>query len=117
VRDNLPCAGVEELAGDVRPALAGEMPDVSAYSTIFLGCPIWWGSEPMVVRSFLDAVDLTGKTIVPFTTHGGSGLGSVPANLQSYIADASFLEGKAIAGTDVDAAHDEVVSWAKSLGV
>ena len=107
----------DELAADARPAIAGEMPDVSGYGTVFVGCPVWWGNEPMVVRTFLDAVDLSDKVIVPFTTHAGSGLGSVPANLQARIPDATFLDGKAVAGTAVDGARDEVVSWAQSLGV
>ncbi len=106
-----------ELAGDARPELAGDMPDVSGYDTVFLGCPIWWGSEPMVVRTFLDAVDLSGKTVVPFTTHGGSGLGSVPSNLEARIANATFLDGKAVAGTAVDGARDEVVQWVHGLGL
>ena len=106
-----------EQADDARPALAGDMPDVSGYSTVFVGCPIWWGSEPMVVRSFLDAVDLSGKTVVPFTTHGGSGLGSVPANLQQRIPEATFLEAKAVAGTAVDGARDGVVQWVQGLGL
>lgn len=106
-----------ELAGDARPALTGEMPDVSGYDTVFIGCPIWWGSEPMVIRTFLDAVDLSGKKVVPFTTHGGSGLGSVPSNLQARITGAQFLEAKAVAGTAVDGAQDEVVEWALGLGV
>ena len=106
-----------ELAGDARPELAGDMPDVLGYDTVFLGCPIWWGSEPMVVRTFLDAVDLSGKTVVPFTTHGGSGLGSVPSNLEARIANAAFLDGKAVAGTAVDGARDEVVQWVQGLGL
>lgn len=104
-----------ELADDARPAIAGDLPDVSSYDTVFVGCPIWWGSEPMVVRTFLDAVDLSGKTVVPFTTHGGSGLGSVPSNLQGRIAGATFLEAKAVAGTAVDGARDEVVQWVQGL--
>ncbi len=104
-----------EQRDDVRPALAGDLPDVSGYDTVFLGCPIWWGSEPMVVRTFLDAVDLSGKTVVPFTTHGGSGLGNVPANLQARVPGATFVDGKAVAGTAVDGAHDEVVDWVTSL--
>jgi flavodoxin len=105
----------DELKKDVRPALAGDLPDVSGYDTVFLGCPIWWGSEPMVVRTFLDAVDLSGKTVVPFTTHGGSGLGNVPANLQARVPGATFVDGKAVAGTAVDDARDEVVDWVTSL--
>ena len=105
----------DELKKDVRPALAGDLPDVSGYDTVFVGCPIWWGSEPMVVRSFLDAVDLSGKTVVPFTTHGGSGLGNVPSNLQARVPGATFIDGKAVEGTAVDGAHDEVVDWVTSL--
>lgn len=107
----------DELKKDVRPALAGDLPDVSGYDTVFVGCPIWWGSEPMVVRSFLDAVDLSGKTVVPFTTHGGSGLGNVPSNLQARVPGATFIDGKAVEGTAVDGAHDEVVDWAKGLDI
>ena len=107
----------DELAADARPLVAGEMPDVSGYATVFVGCPIWWGSEPMVVRTFLDEVDLSGKTIVPFTTHGGSGLGSVVENLESRIAGATFMDGKAVAGTAVDGAADEVIQWVRGLGL
>ena len=106
-----------ELADDARPEIACEMPDVTGYDTIFVGCPIWWGSEPMVVRTFLDKVDLSGKTIVPFTTHGGSGLGSVVGNLEARIAGATFLDGKAVAGTAVDGARDEVLQWVEGLGL
>lgn len=106
-----------EQADDARPAIANPLPDVSGYDVVFVGCPIWWGDEPMIVRTFLDGVDLSGKTVVPFTTHGGSGLGSVPANLQAAEPNARFLDGHAVAGTAVDGAHDEIVSWAKGLAL
>ena len=102
-----------EQRDDVRPAIANPLPDVSGYDLVFIGCPIWWGDEPMIVRTFIEGVDLAGKTIVPFTTHAGTGLGRVPSNLQAAIPDAQFLDGLAVAGTDVDGAHDEVVDWAK----
>ncbi len=108
---------LDEQHNDVRPAIANPLPDVSAYSTVFIGCPIWWGEEPYIVRTFVEGVDLSGKTIVPFTTHGGSGLGSVPTNLQSMIAGAEFLDGKAVAGTAVDGAADEVTGWATGLAL
>ena len=108
---------LEEQKNDARPAIAGELPDVSRYDTVFIGCPIWWGDEPMVVRTFVEGVDLSGKTIVPFTTHGESGLGRVPANLQTAIPGANFLDAHAVAGTAVDGAHDEVVSWATGLAL
>lgn len=108
---------LEEQRNDARPRIAHPLPDVSAYDEVIIGCPIWWGEEPMIVRTFLEGVDLAGKIIVPFTTHGGSGLGSVPANLQAAVPDATFLEGKAVTGTSVDGARDDVVAWAKGLAL
>ena len=105
----------EEQAQDVRPAIANPLPDVSSYDVVFVGCPIWWGDEPMIVRTFVEGVDLSSKTVVPFTTHGGSGLGRVPSNLQAAIPNARFIDGRAVAGTSVDDARDEVASWAKGL--
>ena len=58
---------LEEQRNDARPAIAEALPDVSAYDVVFIGCPIWWGDEPMIVRTFLDGVDLSGKTIVLIT--------------------------------------------------
>ncbi|MBP3894429.1 MAG: hypothetical protein J6D34_10360 [Atopobiaceae bacterium] len=107
----------QEQADDARPAIANPLPDVSGYDVVLIGCPIWWGDEPMIIRTFIEGVDLSGKTVVPFTTHGGSGLGSVPSNLQAAIPGASFLDGLAVAGTSVDGAQDEVVSWAKGLAL
>jgi len=108
---------MEEQRNDARPAIANPLPDVSGYELIFIGCPIWWGEEPRIVRTFVEGLDLSGKTIVPFTTHGGSDMGSVSANLQAAIPNARFLDGHAVAGTAVDGAHDEVVAWAKGLAL
>ncbi len=105
---------LEEQRENARPAISEALPDVSGYDVVFVGCPIWWGDEPMIVRTFIEGVDLSGKTVVPFTTHAGSGLGNVPANLQAAIPGASFLDGLAVMGTSVDGARDEVVDWAKA---
>ena len=61
-----------------RPAVAGNAPGMSAYDTVFVGFPIWWYVEPRIIDTFLEAHDLSGKTIVPFATSGGSGLGGDP---------------------------------------
>ena len=106
---------LEEQHDDARPAIANALPDVSAYDLVFIGCPIWWGEEPMIVRTFLEGVDLSGKVVVPFTTHGGSGLGSVPRNVASFASGADVRDGHAVAGTAVDSARDEVVDWAKQF--
>lgn len=103
----------QEQAADDRPAIANALPDVSAYDTVFVGCPIWWGDEPMIIRTFLEGVDLSDKVVVPFTTHAGSGLGSVPSNLAAALPNSLLVEGHAVAGADVSGAHDEVTSWAQ----
>lgn len=108
---------MQEQRDDARPAIANALPDLTPYHTVFIGCPIWWGYEPMIVRTFLEGVDLTGKVVVPFTTHGGSGLGSVPSNVANFAAGADVREGYAVAGTAVDGAHDEVVAWATGLNL
>lgn len=106
---------MDEQTADARPEIANPLPDVSPYDTIFLGCPIWWGYEPMIIRTFLDGVDLSGKRVVVFTTHGGSGFGSVPENVQSFEPDAQVEAGKAVAGTSVEASYAEIVAWAESV--
>ena len=72
------------MAGYIAEALGADeyeivpaQPYPDSYDVVFVGCPIWWGDEPMIVRTFVEGVDLSGKTVVPFTTHGGSGRGRV----------------------------------------
>ena len=73
--------------------------------------------ERGLCQAGVEGLDLSDKVVVPFTTHGGSGLGSVPQNLQSLAPDASFLDGLAVAGTAVEDSKDEIVSWAKGLSL
>lgn len=108
---------LDEQASDVRPAIADDLPDVSDYGAVFVGAPVWWGEEPMIVRTFLEAVDLSGKVLVPFTTHGGSGLGSLPQSLASRVPSAQVLDGLAVTGTEVDDARDKIASWAQGLAL
>ena len=83
-----------------RPALAGPVPDMKDYDTVFLGFPIWWGREPSVVDTFLDACDFEGKTIIPFCTSGGSGLGNTSVRINNLTSrKAKVMEGKRYGGT------------------
>lgn len=66
----------QERDRDIEPALKARVPNMASYATVFLGLPIWGETAPPIIRSFLSAHDLPGKTIVPFITHGGYGLGS-----------------------------------------
>ena len=106
----------QEMANNARPEIAGTVDNMDDYDTIFIGYPNWWGDMPMIVYNFLESYDLSGKTIVPFCTHGGSGL----SNTESTIADitgGTMKDGFAISGTtaqnDRDTAQNEVMQWLK----
>ena len=106
----------QEMANNARPEIAGTVDNMDDYDTIFIGYPNWWGDMPMIVYNFLESYDLSGKTIVPFCTHGGSGL----SNTESTIADitgGTMKDGFAISGTtaqnDRDTARNEVTQWLK----
>ena len=109
----------QEMANNARPEIAGTVDNMDDYDTIFIGYPNWWGDMPMIVYNFLESYDLSGKTIVPFCTHGGSGL----SNTESTIADitgGTMKDGFAIPGTtaqnDRDTAKSEVIEWLKGDG-
>lgn len=109
----------QEMADNSRPKIADTVDKMDNYDTIFIGYPNWWGDMPMIVYNFLESYDLSGKTIVPFCTHGGSGL----SNTESTIADiagGTMKDGFAIPGTtaqnDRDTARNEVTQWLKDGG-
>ena len=97
-----------------RPAIAGELPDLTAYDTIFIGYPIWWGDTPRIVSNFVESVDLTGKTLAVFFTSGSSGLGSSMKHLEQQSGAGNWLEGKRFTGRTT---VDELKDWVKSLGI
>ncbi len=82
-----------EKEKDVRPKLAGPLPDLKQYDVILLGYPIWWYIEPMAVKTFVEAQDLSGKTILPFATSGGSDIASSVADLRKTLPKAQVKDG------------------------
>lgn len=104
----------------IYPEIAGDVPDMSRYDTVFLGYPNWWGEQPMVVQTFMRDHDLGDATIVPFTTHDGSGFGNSLSILEQYYPSSEILEGLAIRGTEVaddpGAVQGEVDDWLDGLG-
>ena len=97
-----------------RPEIAGVCKNIADYDTVFVGFPIWWYVAPTIVNTFLESCDLTGKTVVPFATSGGSGMGETSSILQKSCPAARVLPGKRMNGS---ASADEVSSWVKSLGL
>ncbi|HEM3488807.1 TPA: NAD(P)H-dependent oxidoreductase [Streptococcus suis] len=110
-----------EQEADARPAIANALPDISGYETIFIGSPVWWSEYPMIVRTFLDAEaeELADKTLIPFTTHLGSGLGNTQRQLESQFPNARILDGFTIRGEDetVANAEQEINDWLVEIGV
>lgn len=101
---------------DARPELSTVIENIEQYDTIFLGYPNWWGDMPMAIYTFLDTYDLSGKTIAPFITHGGSGLSGTPENIQEEELNATVTEGLAIDGDEASDSSEDVVEWLNSLG-
>ena len=88
----------QEMADNVRPAITDTVENMDAYDTIFIGYPNWWGEMPMIVYNFLESYDLSGKTIVPFCTHAGSGLANTVSTIRLLCPSAVVASGFAIAG-------------------
>jgi flavodoxin len=86
----------QEQTDNARPALAGTLPDMANYDSVFLGWPCWWGDMPMPMYSFLEKENMNGKTIYPFTCHGGSGFGRGLISLSKEAPGATVKDGLAI---------------------
>jgi flavodoxin len=112
----------DEQRENARPAYAGEVPDLSVYETIFIGSPVWWGDWPMIMYSFFEdhGEELSGKTLIPFSTHEGSGLSGFDKKLASACPDSTVGEGLAVRGYDAqndrEAVRSQVESWVFRLG-
>ena len=96
---------------DARPAIA-KLPDVSAYDKIYVGFPIWWYVAPRIINTFLEGCELSGKTVIPFATSGGSGMGKTNSVLKPSCGGAKLLEGKVVRrGTS----KSDLAAWVESL--
>ena len=105
----------EEQKNNARPEIASTIENFDSYDTIYLGYPIWWGDLPMICYTFLESYDFSGKTIIPFCTHAGSGNAGTQSKIQSAAPNADVKEVLAIAGTDAqndqDSVKSQVIDW------
>lgn len=107
----------KELHAKARPKLKGQVKDMTVYDIIFLGYPNWWGTPPMPVFTFLESYDFSGKAIVPFCTHEGSGMGHTEQDIVKACPKATLLKGISILGSSVGTSESEVSSWIAKLGI
>ncbi len=118
--DALTDVAKQEQRDKARPACSGELPDLDSFSTIFIGAPVWWGDWPMIMYTVFENNDFSGKTLIPFSTHEGSGLSGFDKKLQSACPDAEVLKGLAVRGSDAQNEQEKVRgsvgSWLAEIG-
>ena len=95
-----------------RPAIGTQVENMDQYDTIFVGFPIWWYREPSIIDTFMEAYDFTGKTVIPFATSGGSGLGDSAKNMQALVPGARVIDGEKFSRS---VSEDKLKSWAEGI--
>ena len=104
-------SSVEMNNPDSRPAIAETLPNMQDYDTVFVGFPIWWYVAPSIINTFLDSYDFSGKTMIPFATSGGSGMGKTLDGLKKVCPSAKWNAGKVLNNISDDA----LAAWAKQF--
>lgn len=105
----------DEKRENARPEITETVDNMSSYDVIYLGYPNWWNTFPMAVFTFLESHDFSGKTIIPFCTHEGSGMGNSERDIKKLCPDANVLPGLAIRGGSVGKADNEITDWIRKL--
>lgn len=107
----------QEQQTGARPELKTHITDMARYNVIFLGYPNWWGTMPMPVASFLEQYDFSGKTIVPFVSSGGSGLGRSVADITRLCPSVTIAEGLAVRSNGGASLSSDMDAWLKKIGM
>ena len=97
-----------------RPAIARKRDNMDEYDIIYVGFPIWWYVAPTIINTFLESYDMTGKTIIPFATSGGSGMGKTNEKLMPSCEGARLLEGRIF---KAGVSRDELTEWNRELEI
>ena len=95
-----------------RPVIGNKVENMDQYDTVFVGFPVWWYREPSIIDTFMEAYNFDGKTVIPFATSGGSGLGDSAKNMQELAKGAKVVNGKRFSS---GASAEELGSWAKAF--
>jgi flavodoxin len=94
-----------------RPAISSKVADMATYEVVFVGFPVWWYREPSIIDTFMEAYDFGGKTVIPFATSGGSGLGDSAKNMQELAPGAEVKEGRKFSAS---VSAEELKGWAST---
>lgn len=107
----------EEQDENARPAIKDRVTNMDDYDVVFIGYPIWWSDMPMILYTFFDTYDFSGKTIIPFSTHGGSSFAGTPRTIQGLEPDATMLDGLTISRNNIQNARQEIIDWVNDLDI
>ena len=105
----------EEANKGELPPYEGATPDLSQYDTVFIGGPVWWGTYPQVMFTLFRDINLDGKTVIPFTTHEGSGLASCVSDVKREFPKANVTKGWSIYGHEVRTGRTKVEKWLQGI--
>ena len=105
-----------EQRNKARPKFKGEIENFAQYDTVFVGYPNWWSDMPMIMYTFFDTYDFSGKTIIPFNTHGGSGFSSTISTIRRLEPNATVKDGLSISRNNIQDAEQQIVTWVNGLG-
>ena len=112
--NNNECRANQEMNNaSARPAIGSEAIDVSSYDTVFIGYPIWWGTMPRIINTFLDTYDLSGKTVLPFCTSGSSGITQSVSDIRAAEPDADVRDGLRASGAN----DSSIENWIADNGI
>jgi flavodoxin len=107
----------QEKNQNARPEIKNKITNFDDYDTVFIGYPNWWGDMPMIVYTFLESYDFSGKKVIPFNTHEGSGASGTYNTIKNKLSNSNVItNGLAIRGANVRSSKSEVESWLKELG-
>ncbi|MCM1523685.1 MAG: flavodoxin [Ruminococcus sp.] len=106
----------EEMLADERPELSSHLENMDEYDVVYIGYPIWWYAEPMAIRSFIEEYDFSGKTVIPFCTTLGAGIGKSEKNIAELADGAAVLEGITLRSERQDFG-DDIAPWLTDIGM
>ena len=116
--DDLTDQALEEQQSDARPEIKDPLESIDDYDVIFVGYPIWWGDMPQILYTFLESYDFTGKTVIPFSTHGGSGLAGTVSTISNKLDGATVVENAfTLSRNNMEDAPSEVEGWLKEINM
>ncbi len=114
---NLVDQASKEQSDNARPEIKNKISNFADYDIIYVGYPIWWSDMPQIMYTFFELYDFTGKTIIPFSTHGGSGLSGTVSTIKNKLSNTTVEENAfTMSRDDMEAAPDEVDTWLKEIG-